>query len=87
MAMAAVLMPLFWERTGTAGRMLWIAMLSTLLTVEYKAIDKDQREKAEAQKKELEAIGKGFTSVVANQETAFSRVGRTKPQAIRGARK
>ncbi len=72
LAMAAILLPLFWERIGTAGKMLWIGTLFVLLAVEYRAIDKDQREKAEAQKNELEAIGNGFTNVLANQQTEFS---------------
>jgi hypothetical protein len=72
LAMGAVLMPLFWEKIGTAGRMFWIGMFSVLLTVEYRAIDKDQGERAEAQKKELEAIGNGFTHVLADQQKEFS---------------
>lgn len=72
LAMGAVLLPLFWEKIGTALRMLWILMLFVLLAAEYRAIEKDQREKAEAQKKELEALGNGFTNVLASQQRAFS---------------
>ena len=71
LAMGAVLLPLFWEKIGTALRMLWILMLFVLLAAEYRAIEKDQREKAEAQKKELEALGNGFTNVLARASSSF----------------
>jgi hypothetical protein len=72
LAAGAVLMPLFWEKIGIAGKMSWIAMLFVLLAVEDLAIDKEHRENAEAQQKALKTIGDGFTKVLTDQKDSFS---------------
>jgi hypothetical protein len=46
LAVAASLMPLFWEKIGGVQRMFWIALLFLLLAVEHRAINKDQQELA-----------------------------------------
>jgi hypothetical protein len=68
LALGAVLMPLFWEKIGVAGKMSWIAMLFVLLAVEYRAIDKEHRDNIEAQKQ----IGEGFKNVLTDQQEKFS---------------
>lgn len=45
LAVGATLMPLFWEKVGIIGKMLWIGMLFILLFAEYRAIDKDQKDR------------------------------------------
>jgi hypothetical protein len=47
LAVAASLMPLFWEKISPLERVFWIAMLFTLLRVEYRAINKDQKDLAD----------------------------------------
>jgi hypothetical protein len=49
LALGATLMPLFWDKVGPLARMLWIAMLFTSLSVEYRAIDKDRSDFADAE--------------------------------------
>jgi hypothetical protein len=41
LAIGATLMPLIWEKAGVVCKMTWIAMLFVLLSVEYRAIDRD----------------------------------------------
>lgn len=49
LAVGATLMPLFWEKIGTAGKMWWIVMLFLFLFVEYRAIDKEHEDYASEQ--------------------------------------
>ena len=67
LAVGATLMPLFWERIGTIGKMSWVAMLFLLLAVEYRAIDKEQTDQQVA----FQKIGDGFTTILTNQQTSF----------------
>jgi hypothetical protein len=71
LAIGAVLMPLFWEKIGTGGKMSWIAMLFLLLAVEYRAIHKDRDDFAKAEtsrrdeeNRQFSAIGDAITSNV-----------------------
>lgn len=68
LAIGAVLMPLFWDKIGTVGKMSWIAMLFLLLAVEYRAIDKEHQENIDAQKE----IAKGFDKVLTDQQASFA---------------
>jgi hypothetical protein len=72
LALAAVLMPLFWENVAVPEKMSWIAMLCILMSVEYRAIDKEHYDNAIAQQKALEAIGNGFTGVLNDQRNSFA---------------
>jgi hypothetical protein len=72
LAVGATLMPLFWDKVGSVGKMFWVAMLFVLLGVEYRAIDKEQQESAHRQQEELKKIGDGFENVLTSQQTSFS---------------
>ena len=74
LAVGATLMPLFWEKVGIIGKMSWIAMLFVLLAVEYRAIDKDQRDAAAQEKTDLQAMGYGFKTILENQQTSFAHL-------------
>jgi hypothetical protein len=71
LAAVAVLMPLFWEKIGVVGKMSWVAMLFVLLAVEYRAIDKDRHDFADAEaykrkeeKQQFSNIGESITTNV-----------------------
>jgi hypothetical protein len=72
LAVGATLMPLFWEKVGTVGKMSWIAMLFLLLAVEYRAIDHEHHLNDIAQQEALRAIGNGFTGVLSDQRNGFA---------------
>ena len=78
LALAATLMPLVWEKIEVAGKMAWIAMLFLLLTVEYRAIDRDRqiatsaedaRRKEEREK--FQAIADGIKQTIETSESEF----------------
>ncbi|MGA8151812.1 MAG: hypothetical protein WB952_12740 [Terriglobales bacterium] len=63
LAIGAVLMPLFWEKIGVAGKMTWVAMLFVLLAVEYRAIDKDRDDFAAAEAKRQKEERQEFSKI------------------------
>jgi hypothetical protein len=73
-ALAATIMPLFWERITPFAKMAWVGMLFALLFIEYRAIDQDHQESEKAQQLELTRIGAGFQSVLQQQQTDFRNV-------------
>ena len=62
LAVGATLMPLFWDKMASFGRMSWVFMLFVLLAVEYRAINKEHYENAEAQKQTLNKLEMDFTT-------------------------
>jgi hypothetical protein len=77
LAVGATLMPLFWDKVAVLGKMAWVAMLFVLLAVEYRAIDKEHQESAEAQQENLREIGNGFEGVLSSEQTNFSSLIKT----------
>lgn len=86
LAVGATLMPLCWEKIGTAAKMSWIAMLFLLLGVEYRTIDKDKVESdakltahfqqiSDQEKNDLRTIldseNARFKDILANQQNEF----------------
>jgi hypothetical protein len=74
LALAATVMPLFWEKIRVPERMSWIAMLCVLFAVEYRAIDKEKTDAAIEQAESLKKIGDGFNQVLTTQQSSFSQL-------------
>jgi hypothetical protein len=84
LAMGATLMPLIWEKVGVVCKMGWLAMLFCLLFVEYRAIDKDHKESADALAKSFGDISQqanaNLKQVLDDEHKSFADLLKTEDQ-------
>jgi hypothetical protein len=69
LALGATLMPIFWDKAGVIGKAAWIGMLFLLLSVEYRAIDRDREDFAlneyhrrQEEREQFRAVGTAITT-------------------------
>jgi hypothetical protein len=78
LAVGATLMPLFWNKTREAGQMTWILMLFLFLSVEYRAINKEQANNIGEQKKNIDdqaMIQKRFDDTMTRFDATTTKLG------------
>ena len=73
LAVAATLLPLFWDKTQVIGKMAWIALLFVLLAVEYHAIDEDHAKSVAAEKLARDTENNHFQNIVNQLTTSIEQ--------------
>jgi len=84
LAVGATLMPLFWEKIGAAGKMSWIAMLFLLLSVEYRAIDKEHTDYASDQKATRKEERDSFDDLLKTQQAGVQSILDQQTRSVQG---
>lgn len=84
LAVGATLMPLFWEKIGAGGKMSWIAMLFLLLSVEYRAIDKEHTEYANDQRAARKEERDSFDDLLKTQQAGVQAILDQQNRSLRG---
>ncbi len=71
LAVAATLLPLFWEKSHVVAKMCWIGMIFIFLSVEYRAIDHEQVRAERDKEAALRAQEQGFETILSQNQADF----------------